>query len=257
MGIVISRKELHMQDMFEIVWISMIAGLATTLGSVLVLLFGKPKERILACLLAGAGGVMLAVVCVDLLPNAWKIGPPLQVGFGITLGLLFMYLADNRLNLSDNTLPLSRRQRLKRIGLLVATGIALHDIPEGMAIAVSQEAVPGLGYLIFIGITLHNLPEGMATTAPLIMAQIRWWKILLLNIGIAFFTPLGALLGLLALAGVQNSLTFFLSFAAGAMLFLVFAELMPLSRERHPHYALLGGTIGFVVFTLISLFLPA
>jgi len=196
------------------------------------------------------------VFAVDLLPNAWKIGPPLQVGVGFVLGLLFLYFAEIRLNVSDNALPLSRHQRLKRTGLLVATGIALHDLPEGMAIAVSQEAAPGLGFIIFIAITLHNLPEGMATTAPLKMAGIRWWKILLLNIGIAFFTPLGALVGLLAIEGVQNSLAFFLAFAAGAMSFLVFAELWPLSRERHPRYALLGGTIGFIFFALISILHP-
>lgn len=246
-----------MQDIFKIIWISTIAGLATTLGSLLVLIFGKPKERILAALLAGAGGIMLAVVGVDLLPEAWKVGPPFQVGFGFLLGLLFMYLADTRLKASHPSLPLSRRQRLKRTGLLVATGIALHDIPEGMAIAISQETAAGLGLLIALGITLHNLPEGMATTAPLKMAQIRWWKILLLNLGIAFFTPLGACLGLLALEAVQNSLAFFLAFAAGAMIFLVLAELIPLSRERHPNYALLGGTMGFILFTLISLLLPA
>ena len=246
-----------MHDMFEIIWISTIAGLATTLGSLLVLLFGKPQERVLASLLAGSGGVMLAVVSVDLLPSAWKIGPPLQVGVGFALGLLFMFLADQRLNISTNTLPLSRRQRLKRTGLLVAAGIALHDIPEGMAIAVSQETASNLGFLIAIAIALHNLPEGMATAAPLKMAKIRRWKILLLNIGIAFFTPFGALLGLLALESVQNSLAFFLSFAAGAMTFLVFAELIPLSRERHPHYALLGGTVGFIFFAFISLLLPA
>jgi len=243
-----------MHDIYEIVWISMIAGLATTLGSLLVLLFGKPKERVLAALLAGAGGVMLAVVSVDLLPSAWQTGPPIQVIVGFTLGLIFMFLAAKRLNVSNNTLPLSRRQRLKRTGLLIATGIALHDIPEGMAIAVSQEA--GLGILIAFAITLHNLPEGMATSAPLKMAGIRWWKILLLNIAIAFFTPLGAILGLLALENVQNSLAFFLAFAAGAMTFLVFAELIPLSRERHPRYALLGGTIGFIFFTLVSLLGP-
>ncbi len=243
-----------MYDMYEIVWISMIAGLATTFGSLLVLLFGKPQERVLASLLAGAGGVMLAVVSVDLLPSAWQTGPPLQVGVGFALGLLFMFLAAKRLHGTDSTLPLSRRQRLKRTGLLIATGIALHDIPEGMAIAVSQEA--GLGLLIAFAITLHNLPEGMATSAPLKMAGIRGWKILLLNIGIAFFTPLGALLGLLALENVQNSLAFFLAFAAGAMAFLVFVELIPLSRERHPHYALLGGTIGFIFFTLVSLLSP-
>lgn len=245
-----------MQDIFKIVQISTIAGFATTLGSLLVLLFGKPQERVLASLLAGAGGVMLAVVSVDLLPSAWKVGPPSQVGIGFALGLLFMITADNRLKISSNALPLSRQQRLKRTGLLVATGIALHDIPEGMAIAVSQETAPALGLMIAIAIALHNLPEGMATATPLKMAQIRSWKILILNIGIAFITPLGAILGLVAVESVQNSLAFFLTFAAGAMTFLVFAELMPLARERHPHYALLGGTIGFILFALISLLHP-
>jgi len=242
-----------MPNLASILWISTIAGLATTLGSLMVLLFGRPSERILASFLAGAGGVMLAVVTVDLLPTAWKTGPPAKIIAGFSLGLAFMYLADKRLNPPTSALPMSRRQRLKRVGLLVATGIALHDLPEGMAIAVGQEVSQELGLLIALAITLHNLPEGMATATPLKMAQIRTWKILLLNIGIAFFTPLGALIGFLALESVQNSLTFFLALAAGAMSFLVLAELWPLSRERHPHYALLGGTIGYVFFALLSL----
>lgn len=237
----------------QILWISTIAGLATTLGSLLVVIFGRPQERVLATLLAGAGGVMLAVVSLDLLPTAWEIGPLNQVVLGLIIGGLFMGLADRQINSSSPTLPLSRRQRLKRIGLLVASGIALHDIPEGMAITVGQEATDGLGFLIALAITLHNLPEGMATATPLKMARIRWWKILLLNVGIAFFTPLGALIGLLAVDRVQNSLAFFLALAGGAMAFLVFAELWPLSRERHPHYALLGGVIGYIFFAAISI----
>lgn len=245
-----------MPTLAGILWISTLAGLATTLGSLFVLLFGRPQERLLASLLAGAGGVMLAVVSVDLLPTAWKIGPPSQIPAGLILGIAFMLLADRRLNAPAGALPMSRRQRLKRVGLLVATGIALHDLPEGMAIAVGQEASRELGFLIALAITLHNLPEGMATATPLKMADIRTWKILLLNIGIASFTPLGALLGFLALETVQNSLAFFLSVAAGAMVFLVMAELWPLSRERHPHYALLGGAIGYVFFALLSLLHP-
>lgn len=242
-----------MQDWLPILWVSTVAGLATTLGSLLVLIFGRPQERVLATLLAGSGGVMLAVVTLDLLPTAWRIGPLRQVISGFIVGLVFMKLADHQINASTPSLPLSRRQRLKRIGLLVAAGIALHDLPEGMAIAIGQEATGELGLLIAIAITLHNLPEGMATTAPLKMADIKGWKILLLNFGIAFFTPLGALIGLFAIDSVQNSLSFFLALAGGAMTFLVFAELWPLSRERHPHYALLGGVIGYLFFALISI----
>lgn len=241
-----------MQDWLPILWVSTVAGLATTFGSLLVLIFGRPQERVLAVLLAGSGGVMLAVVSLDLLPTAWQIGPLRQVLLGFILGIIFMKLADNRINASAPTLPLSRRQRLKRIGLLVAAGIALHDLPEGMAIAIGQEATGELGFLIAIAITLHNLPEGMATAAPLKMAKIKSWKILLLNFIIAFFTPLGALIGLLAVDSVQNSLSFFLALAGGAMTFLVFAELWPLSRERHPRYAMLGGIIGYIFFAAIS-----
>ncbi|MEM5817318.1 MAG: ZIP family metal transporter [Desulfitobacterium hafniense] len=241
-----------MQDWLPILWVSTIAGLATTLGSLLVLMFGRPKEQVLAMLLAGAGGVMLAVVSLDLLPTAWQIGPLSQVILGFIIGLAFMKLADQKLNAAPPSLPLPRRQRLKRIGLLVAAGIALHDLPEGMAIALGQEATEDLGVLIAMAITLHNLPEGMATTAPLKMAGIKSWKILLLNFGIAFFTPLGALIGLLAIDSVQNSLSFFLALAGGAMAFLVFAELWPLSRERHPRYALLGGVLGYLFFAGIS-----
>ncbi|HHY27302.1 MAG TPA: ZIP family metal transporter [Desulfitobacterium dehalogenans] len=241
-----------MEDWLPILWVSTIAGLATTLGSLLVLMFGRPKEQVLATLLAGAGGVMLAVVSLDLLPTAWQIGPLRQVILGFIIGLAFMKLADKQLNSSSPSLPLSRRQRLKRIGLLVAAGIALHDLPEGMAIAIGQEATGELGFLIAIAITLHNLPEGMATTAPLKMADMKSWKILLLNFGIAFFTPLGALIGLLAIDKVQNSISFFLALAGGAMAFLVFAELWPLSRERHPRYALLGGVLGYLFFAGIS-----
>ncbi|MHB8126919.1 MAG: ZIP family metal transporter [Desulfitobacteriaceae bacterium] len=243
-----------MNDIWHVLQVSMLAGLATTAGSLLVLMFGQPGERLLSSLLAGAGGVMLAVVSLDLLPMSWQIGPLPQVLVGLFLGLLFMQLADRLLNSTNNSLPLTRRQRLKRLGLLVASGIALHDLPEGMAIALGLEASGNLGVVIALAITLHNLPEGMATTAPLRMAKIRSWKILLLNLGIAFFTPLGALLGIFALDATRNSMAFFLAFAAGAMAFLVFAELLPLSRERHPHYALLGATIGFTLFSLLSIF---
>lgn len=241
-----------MLDWLPILWVSTIAGFSTTLGSILVLLFGRPQERVLATLLAGAGGVMLAVVALDLLPSAWLIGPLKHVILGFIIGLLLMKLADTRLNSSASTLTLSRQQRLKRIGFLVAAGIALHDLPEGMAIAIGQEATGELGFLIALAITLHNLPEGMATAAPLKMAKMKTWKILLLNMGIAFFTPLGALIGLLALDLVENSLSFFLALAGGAMSFLVFAELWPLSRERHPYYALFGAVIGFLFFAALS-----
>lgn len=244
-----------MENLQPILFNSLIAGLSTTAGGVLALLFGMPQERFLAALLGGAGGMMSAVVIVDLIPTAWLGGSAVQLFGGLLTGLSFMFLGTRQVNApaGEATVPLNQRQRLKRLGLLIATGIALHDLPEGMAIAAGQEASGHLGLLIAFTIALHNFPEGMATAVPLMMARIRPWKILILNLGVAFFTPLGALLGLLALQTVHHSLSFFLAFAAGSMAFLVVSELWPLSRERHPHYALCGGLMGFIVFTLFSL----
>lgn len=242
-----------MENLQLILLNSILAGLATTAGGLLTILYGTPRERLLASLLAGAGGMMMAVVIVDLLPTAWLWGSASQFIGGLLAGLLFMGIATRKMDSPADALPLTRRMRLKRLGILIAAGIALHDLPEGMAIAASQEAAPHLGWLIALAIALHNFPEGMAATVPLMMAQISPWKILVLNLSVAFFTPLGALLGVFALYLVQNSLSFFLAFAAGSMAFLVLAELWPLSRERHPLYALLGGFIGFVPFTLFSI----
>lgn len=247
---------LSYQSPLYLLYISTIAGLATTVGCLIVLFLGNPPERLLASLLAGAGGVMLAVVSLDLIPLALSYRQPDQFLTGFLIGIAFISIADKILKIKYKNISKNRRSRLKRVGLLVASGIALHDIPEGMAIAVGQESAGHLGTLIAIGIALHNLPEGMATATPLIMAGIRKGKILGLTFAIAFFTPLGAILGNIALQLVNTSLCFFISLAAGAMSFLVFAELWPLSRERHPIWAYLGGTLGFLFFAVITALLP-
>ncbi|NLL51733.1 MAG: ZIP family metal transporter [Peptococcaceae bacterium] len=239
----------------QLLYLSTIAGLATPVGCLIVLLLGQPSEKLFAGLLAGAGGVMLAVISLDLIPAALSYHQPFQFLLGLAAGIIFMYLSEKILQRRYQSAQANRRTRLKMVGLLIASGIALHDIPEGMAIAVGQEATGQLGMIIAVGITLHNLPEGMATATPLLMAGIRKTKILALNLIIAFFTPLGAILGKLAISAVQNSLCLLLSLAAGAMAFLVLTELIPLAKENHPRQALLGGLSGYIFFVLLSLFM--
>jgi len=241
---------------FYLIYISTVAGLATTLGCLIVLFLGNPPEKLLATLLAAAGGVMLSVVALDLIPVALGYKRPLQFLTGFITGNLLMFAADKYLQHKNNKNPKSRRAQLKKIGLLVASGIALHDIPEGMAIAIGQQSTAHIGTVIALGIALHNLPEGMATATPLLMAGIRKVKIIGLTFGIAFFTPIGAIIGKIALGLVHNSLCFFISLAAGAMTFLVLGELLPLSRERYPGWAMFGAFSGFFLFLLLSLFLP-
>lgn len=240
----------------HLLYISTIAGLATTAGCLLIILLGKPPDRTLSFLLAAAGGIMLAVVSLDLLPAAVSFKQPVQFLSGFSSGILFMFIAAKILKLTQSERPRNRFNTLKRLGILIASGIALHDIPEGMAIAVGQETTGKLGSMIALGIALHNLPEGMATATPLVMAGIKKSKIFLLTLGIAFVTPFGAMLGFMAMELVDRSLSFFLALAAGAMSYLVLSELWPLARERYPNTALAGGIAGFIFFIAVTFLLP-
>ncbi|MDA8443359.1 MAG: ZIP family metal transporter [Peptococcaceae bacterium] len=239
-------------SVIHIITTGAIAGLATTAGAALVVFWGKPREQTLAFLLAAAGGVMLAVVGLDLIPTAWHFGPISQFFSGLTAGACLMALSINFLNRTTRT-HTSRRQRLKNTGVLIAMGIALHDIPEGMAIAAGHEAAQQLGAIIALAITLHNLPEGMATAAPLKMAGIRRYKIMLLSLAIASVTPIGSALGVVALSFVSGTLAFFLALAAGAMGILVFQELLPTAQEKHPNWSRLGVAVGFTFFSILSI----
>ncbi|MDH7479435.1 MAG: ZIP family metal transporter, partial [Syntrophomonadaceae bacterium] len=145
----------------------LLAGLATTMGALLFLIIGPPVRKAVAFALGLAAGVMLAVVVIDLFPSAWgQPGGGLKSTLGFAGGWLMIWWADCLLETreapeSDNA------SFFRRLGILTALGIAFHDLPEGMAIALGYEAAEQLGPIIAVAIGLHNIPEGIATAAPL------------------------------------------------------------------------------------------
>ena len=142
--------------------------------------------------------------------------------------------------------------RLIKMGYLIAIGIALHDLPEGIAIAVGYSATPELGLIIALAIGLHNIPEGMATAAPLKMGGMNSFKILALTTLVSLITPLGAYLGFII--SISKSLIgLLLAFAGGAMTFIVHNELWPESKRRHPNYSRLGAVCGIVLMLCVGL----
>lgn len=241
--------------MGEIAVSSIIAGLATCLGCVIVLLLGNPKERTLSVLFGLAAGIMMAVVVLDLIPSALEQGSFRQVFAGFSIGVIIMLILD--LILSQVYFPTTQGRNkayFLKMGYLVATGIALHDLPEGIAIAAGYSAQKHLGIVIALAIGLHNIPEGMATTTPLKIGGIKPLNILLLNILVSLFTPIGAFIGLILVRTSPNQIALLLAVAAGAMTFIVKNELLPESRRKHPNYSTLGGIIGFMFILLISAF---
>lgn len=235
---------------------SLIAGLATCLGCVFVLLLGNPKEQTVSIMFGLAAGIMLAVVVLDLIPSSLEQGNFRQTATGFSLGIILMLLLDLILSQVFSRKKANNPNRqlyFLKMGYLVAIGIALHDLPEGVAIAAGYSAQQHLGLVIATAIGLHNIPEGMATATPLLIGRVQPLKILALNVIVSFFTPIGALIGLVLVQISPHMIALLLAVAAGAMTFIVKNELLPESRRRHPNYSTFGGIIGFLFILALSI----
>lgn len=241
--------------MIEIAISSLVAGLATCFGCLIVLLLGNPKEKTLSALFGLAAGIMLAVVVLDLLPSSLEQGTFRQTAVGFSIGIILMLILDIVLSqiFSPAKRDLDQRAYFLKMGYLVAIGIALHDLPEGIAIAAGYSANKHLGIFIALAIGLHNIPEGMATATPLKIGGVAPLNIFLLNVLVSLFTPMGAFLGLALMKISSNYIAILLAVAAGAMTFIVKNELLPESRKRHPNYSTLGGIIGFIFILGLSI----
>lgn len=226
---------------------SLLAGLATALGSLIVLLGRRPGRRALAVMLGGAAGVMLAVILLDLIPAAFQVGSSLEAGAGFGLGLLLLWSLDKLLTARAETSGFNGKISYRRLGYLMAAGIALHDLPEGIAIAGAYAAGGALGPLLALSIALHNIPEGIATAAPLRLGGLRRRQVFLLNVLVSIFTPLGTLLGLYLIHLSPRHLAFLLALAAGAMTYLIKDELIPAAHYQNPIWAWLGLGLGYLL----------
>ncbi len=158
----------------------------------------------------------------------------------------------------DNPVPFDFKANASRyfqLGLLVAIGIALHDLPEGMAIAAGHTVRSETGVMLALAIGLHNIPEGIASATPFVMAGVKRRWILLAMLLISFFTPLGAWLGLLLLNLGPQLISILLSLAGGAMISLVIREMIPEAWAINKLTSFLGflagcGLLGFMTFYL-------
>ncbi|MBO8127796.1 MAG: ZIP family metal transporter [Peptococcaceae bacterium] len=228
--------------------LSILAGFCTLLGSLLVLIIGTPRAKTLAFFLGLAAGVMGGVVVLDLLPASISMGGYKAVWGGTCAGLVCIAVLDTCLGRI-----IGYGQGFFKTGVLVALGIALHDLPEGLAIAAGFATTTYLGLVMALMIGLHNLPEGMATSVPLRAAGTAAWKIVVLNAFVSLVTPLGTLLGLWFTATGPFSLGVMSAAAAGAMAYIVIFELIPHAFQQHVPSAARGLLYGLAIVAATTL----
>ncbi|MFZ5942599.1 MAG: ZIP family metal transporter [Bacillota bacterium] len=241
--------------MLSILFHSFLAGIGTLLGCILVLIFGRPGNKLLAWMLGLASGIMLAVIITDLLPSSYNYSSLTIAVIGFLLGNLFLFAIDFIISCLPffKQMLQNRKGYYLKMGYLITLGIALHDLPEGIAIAAGHSAEYRLGLIIAIAIGLHNIPEGMAVAAPLKMGGIRNPYIILLIAAVSLITPLGAFLGIILVSISPSLIGLLLAVAGGAMSYIVKSELWPESRKKHPNYAQLGAFCGIIIMLAASL----
>lgn len=221
---------------------SLLAGICTTLGAVILFFRKKWSNRNLSFFLGLASGVMAAVVLFDMLPSALIDGGAKSATIGIVLGSLLMILVN-----SVQSEGINSTRTLVGLGYMIMLGIALHDLPEGMAIAFGGEMKSRTGMVIALGIGIHNFPEGMAIAAPLLMSGMKKRVILLQTLLLAMITPIGTILGRYLLDLMPGMLPLMLGVASGVMLYLVIFQLWPQAGYKDKISRWWGFVLGLLV----------
>ncbi|MBP1934012.1 ZIP family metal transporter [Ammoniphilus resinae] len=240
----------------ELMILSLITGLTTMLGSVGVLFFGQPGKRILSFYLGLSAGIMVLLVLVDLLPAGFAQGPLEAVGIGMGLGILVMLLLHQFLHQvgGDSVISLTpQRREYYRMGLLISLAIALHNIPEGIAIGAGFETHEHLGLLMALSIALHNIPEGIGLAVPFVMAQLPKRTVIFASLAVSACIPMGALLGQWLFIGSPFMVTLGIGFACGAMGYIVWKEIAPTAIKYDRFFAQLGMGGSLVLMYLVHL----
>lgn len=218
-----------MNAILTITIIGFLAGMVGTgLGGLTSYLFKNPSKRTFSVILGISGGLMISIVCFDLLPEAFNmVGLSLGI-FSIILGVLLISVMDEIIIKLGKT---KKRDGFVRTGILIGIGILIHNFPEGLAIGSGYMATTNLGMGLAIIIALHNIPEGLAMATPLTIGGIKRSSVLLYTIIAGIPMGMGAFIG--AILGEISPLIIggCLAFAGGAMLFITCQEIIPKSRD--------------------------
>ncbi len=243
--------------------------LATVLGAAMVFFFRRELSPITQKVFLGfAAGVMIAASVWSLLMPAMEMaetqgtGVLLPVGGGFVLGGVFLMLLDGllpHLHLGSSR-PEGLHARWKRTTMIVLA-VTLHNIPEGMAVGLSfsmaaRDTAPGAlagAVALAIGMGLQNFPEGAAVSLPMKSQGTGTWKAFWCGALSGVVEPVFGLLTVLAAGSVTGVMPWILSFAAGAMIYVVVEEMIPEAQlGEHSHAGTISVMTGFLIMMMLD-----
>lgn len=241
------------------------AFLGLIFGALLAVFTQSKHEKFVQYAESLASGFMLAVVFFDLLPNANENAEFITVFFGLLAGIVTILLFNKISNREmctnstkyaimkniDSSKPQGRNDSKRLMaGLTTAFAVALHNIPEGIALGSlnGQEVLISTAILI----ALHNIPEGVAMSIPLARIGVKWYKVLFFALITGACTVLGWGIGVLVGGISKEFIAFMLAISSGAMLQIVFGDLITEMQNKNcGNITLLGLLFGMVIATLV------
>lgn len=246
--------------------------IGTTVGAAFVFFIkDKIPSYVQKALLGFASGVMIAASVWSLLIPSMNmvetegVMSVIPAAIGFLLGMGFLLLLDEiipHLHI-DNNSPEGPKTKLSRTAMLTFA-VALHNLPEGMAVGVVYAGTLAAGgdvtisaaLALSVGIAIQNIPEGAIVSMPLYMENHSKWK----SFGIGALTglvePIGAVLVILLASLMTSVLPYLLAFAAGAMIYVVIEELIPeASQGEHSNISTIGFALGFTLMMVLDVVL--
>lgn len=254
--------------------LTLFAGLATGIGSLIALFAKRTNKRFLSFSLGLSAGVMIYISFVEMFARSkQELSIELGTKYGAAVavlcfftGMLLVAIIDRLVPTEENphearsvesmsTIP--HDPRLMRTGIMAAIVIAIHNFPEGIATFVAAIESPALGIATATAIAIHNIPEGIAVSIPIYYATGSRKKAFYLSLLSGLAEPVGALLAYLILMPFMSHILMECIFAAvaGIMVFISIDELLPAARAYGEHHISIYGMMAGMAVMAVSLIL--
>ena len=216
----------------------------------------KPTARMLCGFLSFAGGMMVFISLIHLLPESIKLTNWAISIVAVIVGALLIWLIDKSLPHINPELAKKEKPNIKRTAAMLVIGMAIHNLPEGLAVSGGFTVIPKLGFLVALSIALHDIPEAIATVVPVFAASGKRLKSFLISSTVVAFEFVGFLAGYFIFKNISPlALGIALALTAGIMMYLSFEELFPCAKMRkYPVISTLAVLLSFI-FVLITRFL--
>ena len=206
-----------MQEILKTTLVGLFFGtFGTTLGGILGVTIKRNSNKFLGSILSFASGLMMAIICFDLIPEAMEISNIVNVILGIVFGIFVMIFCDVLVQKKFNNRVIkgSNSNSLLKTGIIVSIGLAIHNFPEGLAIGSGFGASIKLGLSLAIAICLHDIPEGISMAVPMKNGGMKPSKVIYYVVLSGVTTGIGAFFGAIVGSISEQIIAICLSFAA-------------------------------------------